>query len=730
MPHHITLPASAVNTDHSTLPHGGELLFAKQHRCPDPITATRLEAHKKAYQQRCEAFQAECENFVRRLSVAASEFITPKVQPGSHDDSPPGHTLPYDELDSIVNIMSKTATTTITMFVDQIEQWKDDFVKHEGKTAVTETHLEEFLSHLSNTLSQMTNLQQNHSALLKDSSHVRPQLELTSLVGDRDGTVASLRAEVAQIKNVSATMAQQIATLREHNRILRDNISSQTGELEQTNEQLLATLGSTFHELDIKMSLIEEQDKTIASFGAEVSQLGQSQQIPTLHQDYATLQRDSSPQTAELQERCEVLSKELHDSKTLVEEQGRKVANLDVEIEQLKLADATMAKQLDIEREEKEKLEFAYATMADRLNMERKEREKFHQESIALSSQLSALRERCDAQSKETVSLYSDLQAKEAQLAEQEHTITTITAECDKSRRENEVKAVLVEELTAASSEKADLQERCNSQLVELNKLRKELAQMEHLTKIPASTSSDHHIAKYVAPALEKEKGKLRQTPAAATPWNNDLGKSQEVLSSKDNTVDDGLTEIKKRYEEETKALKIALESSQSQLRAVQRFIATADVHGDEAIIHVLKKLNAEIQQNTTFMAEDIAEQFKQTTSTREVVEKAKERASRSIGHTLADYLANMGPDEMALYLSIAFQACFSCSLCQIISSWTIEEVQNDFIDKIYEQLREAGKSRNSVLNSTFPLTLKNLVNRGTTDVGTLEIPYAYLHLS
>ena len=568
--YHPIPPASAVNTDHEMLEseQAEDSFIAKQHPCcqgTDPIMKSQLEEHQKVYQQHLEAFRTECENLVRRLSAAASEFIMPGVQPGSRNDGRPGPILPYDELDSTVNTMTTTVTTMINMIVTQIVRWGDDFVKNEGKIAVTETHLEEFLSHLPNTLSQMTNPQHNHSALLKDSSSVCPQLEPTSLVGDKDGIIASLRAEVAQ--------------------------------------------------------------------------------IPTLLQDYATLQRDSSTQIAELQERCDVLTKkrdsvrkELHDSETLIGEREREVGNLNVEVERLKQADTSKTEQLDIKRKEKENL----------------------------SSQISTLQERCDLRSKEVVFLRIDLQSNMTLLREREHKITTLTAKCDKARHENETRAKIIatahqhvdqlqQQLTLAKDEKADLQKKSK---IELDNLR---SQMEH----------------------------LRQNPAAATSRNNDPEKSEAIWT-------------KRRYEEETNALKIALESSQSQLRAVQRVIATADVHADEAIIHVLKKLNAEIQQNTTFMAEGIAEQFQQTTSTPEAKEEAKERASKTIGQTLADYLANMEADEAALYLSIAFQACFSCSLCQIISSWTNEEGQNDFIDKIYEKLRETGKEPNSEYHRHF----------------------------
>ena len=127
----------------------------------------------------------------------------------------------------------------------------------------------------------------------------------------------------------------------------------------------------------------------------------------------------------------------------------------------------------------------------------------------------------------------------------------------------------------------------------------------------------------------------------------------------------------------------------QQQSNTAQRIVPMVDIYADEMIVQMLKKLNAEVQQSTTCMAEGVVEQFQRTTQATKAQISA---ASKTIGQTLSECLASMKHDEAALYLSIAFQTYFSYNLCQRISSWTIEEGHNDFINKLYEQLQSAGK--------------------------------------
>ena len=122
-----------------------------------------------------------------------------------------------------------------------------------------------------------------------------------------------------------------------------------------------------------------------------------TEQIATLRQDYAKLQKDSSSRVAELQKRCDAQSKQLDSVwnqlrgyKSRVEEKECAIGVLNAEVKKWKRLDAIKNEQLDGKRRDKEKLRQALA---------------------ALSSQTA---ERCDALSKEIVSLRTDLQTKAA----------------------------------------------------------------------------------------------------------------------------------------------------------------------------------------------------------------------------------------------------------------------------------------------------------------------------
>ena len=143
---------------------------------------------------------------------------------------------------------------------------------------------------------------------------------------------------------------------------------------------------------------------------------------------------------------------------------------------------------------------------------------------------------------------------------------------------------------------------------------------------------------------------------------------------------------MKQRHDEQSRALK-------NQLESVQRFVTTADVYADTMIIQMLQKLNAEVQQNTTYIAECILGNLQSPPMiSAEGANLATERVSERIGETLVDRLRCEDLDELDLYLPIAFQAYLACHLCGIISSWTIEKGHSDLINEIYQRLQDDGR--------------------------------------
>ena len=396
----------------------------------------------------------------------------------------------YVEIESTVTTVITTVTTTITTVTTRIEQWRDEVVKNKGKVTITKEDLEGLLSELSKTSSHITKLQESYSALVKESGSVRHRLELTlTLVKERDGVIATLTAEVAGLKQSDVEKTRQIASLRE---------------------------------------------KTTA------------------------LEKDSS-KFAELQKRYDALSrerdsvvKELQHSKTLIEERGRKIVNLDAEVKKLKRVDATKTEQLHAAHHEIEKLRHDFT---------------------AVSSQKATLQKQCDVQTKDITSLRGDITIKVALLAEQEHTITTVTTERDRARREVKVKEDLLvtmrqdmeqftQKLVVVQDEKAAFKKQIDAQSVELRKLHEELTQIKHLAKMPGGKQSDDHVAEYIASALkEKEKQlvELRQTLATVTARSHELEKSQEVLSGKVTSLRDELKVKTSQYQGTIDGLTIQL---------------------------------------------------------------------------------------------------------------------------------------------------------------------------
>jgi len=176
-------------------------------------------------------------------------------------------------------------------------------------------------------------------------------------------------------------------------------------------------------------------------------------------------------------------------------------------------------------------------------------------------------------------------------------------------------------------------------------------------------------------------------------------------------------TVIRERYEAQSRELMSALAERQSQLDGVQRFITTADIYADTMIIQMLQKLNAEVQQNTTFMAEYILEGFgpRATKLTKEQ-SSAAQRVSQSGGQTLTDCLNSKEPNDVALYLQIAFQAYLTYYLHSAISSWTIKKDRDEFINEIYERLQKSeaqaisGRWRSLTRTYISPASISDLI--------------------
>ena len=194
------------------------------------------DGYKSFYEEQFEAFQTENGRLVRELSASASQITLLKIQLSSRGDGHPRTASEYDKVDSNTTTMITTVTTTITTVTTRIGQWKNTFPRNNGQISISIKELEQLLLDMSTTSSQITELQQNYAELSRGFSSVRYELQVTLSLREEQGrTIATLTAEVAQLKNADAAKAQEIATVRRENEILRRDLSaasSRTTELQ------------------------------------------------------------------------------------------------------------------------------------------------------------------------------------------------------------------------------------------------------------------------------------------------------------------------------------------------------------------------------------------------------------------------------------------------------------------------------------------------------------------
>lgn len=146
----------------------------------------------------------------------------------------------------------------------------------------------------------------------------------------------------------------------------------------------------------------------------------------------------------------------------------------------------------------------------------------------------------------------------------------------------------------------------------------------------------------------------------------------------------------------------------------------------------MLAKLNTELQHTSTFMAERVVSVFQLDAMTSEPAQPiVANGASESIGSTLVQFLRTARRDdfEVPMYFQIAFQAYLTYHLCWIVSSWTLDEGCNAFINEIYKRLRDTGKKL-TLGYERNPADLQSLVHREAGDIWALAFPHARPHPS
>lgn len=161
------------------------------------------------------------------------------------------------------------------------------------------------------------------------------------------------------------------------------------------------------------------------------------------------------------------------------------------------------------------------------------------------------------------------------------------------------------------------------------------------------------------------------------------------------------IAELQKRYEAQAK-----------DLEGSNNFLSTADKSSDSDIIRALQRLNAEVQQNTTCLADSLAEDFEfedlTTNPTKEQV-LAAQRLSDRMGRILVKSLRTNTPEDIPMLLQIALQAYLASVLCQAASSWVFEAGYNKFIRGMYQRLRRAGEALSPPMGPFSQLTRRSI---------------------
>ena len=169
-------------------------------------------------------------------------------------------------------------------------------------------------------------------------------------------------------------------------------------------------------------------------------------------------------------------------------------------------------------------------------------------------------------------------------------------------------------------------------------------------------------------------------------------------------------------------------ESLARDLEGARLFLNTADKFSDSEVIQILQKLNAELQHTSTSMAECVVNLFELDAVTSDPEQQIMvDNATESIGSTLVQSLRTARRDDsIEMYLQIAFQAYLTSHLCRIVSSWTLDEGRSEFVNELYERLRESGKG--SIFEGDQnPIDVQNMINREANDIWALAFPHACL---
>jgi chromosome segregation ATPase len=624
-----------------------------------------------------------------------------------------------NELQASKSLVEEKDRTITTLTTKVAQAKREDSAKGE-QLATARNGLEQLRHELSSASDRFTEIQERYAAQSQELESVRDEFRQIEIL-------YSSRPNQGSSKPSKNVVAQQIArALEEKNKQmkeLRDNLAvatSRNTELQRSYEALLSEVSVVRDQLSVQAS---QHEGTIISLTAQVEQWKRAdamkaEQVASTLEAVEKLQQDISAsisQLAELQGRYEAQSREfiavrnkLQDRISSSEDKDRTVAALTAQVGEWKRSDAL-------------KEERILATC--------KQAEDLQRELASTSSHITELLQRNEMQSRELSSLQDELQDK---VSGKDHYVSSILSQVEGKRSDvtegDEITSVrksdfaqLRRDLAASSSQIEGWKRLDATKTEELTAARKVLEQL-HRDLLASSSQIVEYQQRYATQLAEltSQIKQWKHSDAAKAEELATAGKKIEQLRHDLSTSSSLITQFQQlyeaksaelnsvrkqlqAYEEQSRALKSALGERQSQLDGVQRFVTTADKYADTMIIQMLQKLNAEVQQNSEFMAERMLKDFgpRATKLTKEQ-SSAAQRVSESIGKTLSGCLGNEKRNDVALYLPIAFQAYLTYYLHPVISSWTIKKDRDEFINEIYERLQKSGKKLNFERHQLF----------------------------
>ena len=224
-------------------------------------------------------------------------------------------------------------------------------------------------------------------------------------------------------------------------------------------------------------------------------------------------------------------------------------------------------------------------------------------------------------------------------------------------------------------------------------------------------------------PTQSEEKPPLCPTPSDA---DDDQGKSANSKGTEQTERDaKEIERLRRELSEYRSQIAELQERSEVQSRGLEgsnNLFSAADKSSDSDIIRVCQRLNAELQQNSTYIADCFLQDFGFRTSTTDLTDErtaAVERASSRIGKDLTASLSTIDAEYIPLLLQIAFQAYLASALFAAASSWTSEPGHHAFIYGMYDKLRNVGEVLSALMFLSSSLTRRNMI-RGSGHFWTL----------